>query len=240
MGVIVGSVMGFNGQSGSSLNVKLGILVFALSLQIWGRDVIREGRQEGNHTKKVSIGLRRGIVLFIIREVIFFVRIFWAQGWAALAPTVAYGSVWPPQGITAISATGVPMLNTILLLRSGASLTWAHHSMSAGNRKEMLEGIQYTLVLAVVFTILQGQEQVRASQSIADSVQGSVFQFRTGFHGIHVQIGFIILLVQCIRIQKGEITRRNNVGLETRAMQWHFVDVVWLLLFVVVQWWGSR
>ena len=181
-----------------------------------------------------------GMILFILSEVMFFFGFFWAFFHSALAPTPEIGSVWPPQGIEVINAWGIPLLNTIILLTSGATITWAHHAIVAGNRRNAIIGFVLTLTLAVFFTMLQLFEYLEASFTISDSVYGSTFYMATGFHGIHVIVGTIFIAVAFVRLLQHHFTQEHHFGFEAAAWYWHFVDVVWLFLFVVIYWWGGN
>jgi len=206
----------------------------------WWRDIVREATYEGQHTNQVQIGLRSGMVLFILSEVMFFFGFFWAFFHSALAPVPEIGSLWPPLGITTIDAWGIPLLNTILLLSSGATVTWAHHAIVCGDGINAERALYITLILALFFTSLQGLEYLEATFTISDSVYGSTFFLATGFHGLHVIIGTIFLMVGTVRLRNHHFTKQHHFGFEAAAWYWHFVDVVWLFLFVVIYWWGGK
>jgi len=229
----------FNGYSGAAGYLLVGLLLVTTTMGLWFRDVVREGTYEGMHTARVQLGLRMGMLLFIISEVMFFFAFFWAFFHSSLSPAVQIGACWPPKGIETFSAFGVPLLNTVILLSSGATVTWAHHSILAGNRRESIWGLAATIGLAVIFTGFQAYEYLHASFTIADSVYGSCFYMATGFHGFHVIIGTIILSVCLGRLAHHHFTREHHFGFEAGAWYWHFVDVVWLFLFVTIYWWGN-
>lgn len=205
---------------------------------LWFRDIIAEGTFLGNHTHAVQLGLYMGVGLFIVSEVLFFLAIFWAFFHSSLSPNIELGGQWPPLGIQAINPFELPLLNTILLLSSGVSVTLAHHSFIAGNRKRALYGLIFTVVLAILFTIFQYVEYSVSSFTISDGVYGSCFYFGTGFHGFHVIIGTVFLLVGLYRIYLFQVTQHHHLGLETGILYWHFVDVVWLFLYLSVYYWG--
>jgi cytochrome c oxidase subunit 3 len=215
------------------------ILSLCNSMFFWFRDVISEATYLGNHTLAVQRGLNIGIALFIISEGFFFLSIFWAYFHSALSPTVEVGAKWPPQGIESINAFELPLLNTILLLGSGVTITYAHHSLIQGNRNGSLYGSIFTIILAFAFTALQGIEYTVSSFTISDGTFGSCFYFGTGFHGLHVIIGTIYLAVGFWRIFAYHLTENHHLGLESGILYWHFVDVVWLFLFLSVYYWGS-
>jgi len=209
------------------------------SMSFWFRDVISESTYLGNHTLSVQRGLNMGVALFIVSEALFFLAIFWAFFHSALAPTVELGAQWPPIGIEAINPFELPLLNTILLLSSGVTVTYAHHSLIEGNRKSALYGLIATIILAVVFTGFQGVEYTVSSFTLADGVFGSCFYFGTGFHGLHVMIGTAFLSVGLWRVLAYHLTDNHHIGLEAGILYWHFVDVVWLFLFISIYYWGS-
>jgi len=238
--VTTGSAMTFHGYSGSGFMVTFGFSLLFFTMYVWWRDIVREGTFEGQHTSIVQRGLRYGMILFIISEVMFFFGFFWAFFSAARAPTPAIGSVWPPKGIEVLSAWEVPFLNTVILLSSGASVTWAHHAIVAGDRDQAIRGLLVTVGLAIAFTALQVFEYVTAGFTISDSVYGSTFFMATGFHGFHVFVGTTFLAVCLARLVQNHFTRTHHFGFEAAAWYWHFVDVVWLFLFVSIYWWGGN
>lgn len=235
-----GGVMYFHGYIGGGSLTALGLVMICYSMFVWWRDVVREATYEGHHTSLVQLGLRYGMILFIVSEVMFFFAFFWAFFHASLAPTVDIGAVWPPKGIEVLNPWEIPLLNTVILLSSGASVTWAHHAIIAGNRQQGIYALLVTVVLAAVFTCLQGLEYMEAPFTISDSIYGSTFYLATGFHGFHVFIGTLFLGVCLARLVNFEFTKKHHLGFECAAYYWHFVDVVWLFLFVAIYWWGGN
>lgn len=235
-----GTVMYFHGYVGSSFLTLTGFLTLIYVFYTWLRDVTREATYEGQHTEQVQAGLKNGMLLFILSELMFFFSFFWAFFHSALAPTPDIGSLWPPLGIQTIDAWGVPLLNTIILLTSGATITWAHHAIVFGDRKQAIISLLLTIALAIFFTMLQAVEYIEASFSISDSVYGSTFYLATGFHGIHVIVGTIFIVVCTLRLIFHHFTKQHHFGFEAAAWYWHFVDVVWLFLFVTIYWWGGK
>lgn len=237
--MLVGAVMYMHAYQGGLFVLISGLLLLTYSFGVWWRDVIREGTFFGFHTKAVQTGLRYGVILFILSEVMLFFAIFWAFFHSSLAPTIEIGGVWPPAGIEVISPWEVPFLNTMLLLTSGASVTWAHHALVVGNKDQAFKALIITILLAVIFTGFQAYEYVEAPFSIADSVYGSTFFLSTGFHGFHVIIGTIFLTVCAVRVYLNHFSPNHHFGFEAAAWYWHMVDVVWLFLFVCVYYWGG-
>ena len=229
------------------LKVVPGVLIVLATMFYWWRDVVRES-QAGDHKPVVQLGLRYGMALFIASEVMFFSAFFWAFFDASLFPNyfreaVAIdftGGVWPPEGIETFDAFNLPFLNTLILLLSGCTVTWAHHALREGNQRDLVRGLTLTVLLGVLFTSLQAYEYSHAAFGFGDGIYASTFYMATGFHGFHVIVGTIFLFVCLIRARKGQFTPTQHFGFEAAAWYWHFVDVVWLFLFVCVYWWGGQ
>lgn len=238
--VTVGGAMYMHSYDRGLLLLTSGFLLLLTVAILWWRDVVREGTYEGRHTKIVERGLALGMVLFIVSEVMFFFAFFWAYFHVSLAPAVEIGSVWPPSGIAVLNPWKIPLLNTAILLLSGVTLTCAHYNLVLGeNRFIIIFYLLFTIFLGVIFTAFQGYEYVEAPFSIHDSVYGSVFFMLTGFHGAHVLIGTLFIIVSTLRFLAHHFTREHHLGFEAAAWYWHFVDVVWLFLFIFVYCWGS-
>ena len=216
-----------------------GFFLVLYGMGVWWRDVVREGTFQGHHTRAVQSGLRWGMLLFIASEVMFFFAFFWAFFHASLAPTIEIGAVWPPKGLEVLSPWQIPLLNTIILLTSGASVTWAHHAILAGYKRQATISLIVTVLLAAVFTALQAAEYVEAPFTLSDGIYGSTFFMATGFHGFHVLVGTCFLGVCLFRHVQDQFTKFHHVGFEAAAWYWHFVDVVWLFLFISIYWWGG-
>nr|YP_097212.1 cytochrome c oxidase subunit III [Gyrinophilus porphyriticus]AAU20662.1 cytochrome c oxidase subunit III [Gyrinophilus porphyriticus] len=224
---------------GSIMLMNLGLIIMILTMIQWWRDVIRESTFQGHHTPPVQKGLRYGMVLFITSEVLFFFGFFWAFYNSSLAPTPELGECWPPTGISPLDPFEVPLLNTAVLLASGVTVTWTHHSIMEGHHKEATQSLFLTIILGLYFTLLQAMEYYEAPFTIADGVYGSTFFVATGFHGLHVIIGSSFLLVCLLRQINFHFTSNHHFGFEAAAWYWHFVDVVWLFLYISIYWWGS-
>ena len=210
----------------------------------WWGQVIREAHA-GDHTPVVQLHLRYGMILFIASEVMFFVGWFWAFFDASLFPKTveSVGGVWPPVGIETIDPFHLPLLNTLILLCSGTTVTWAHHALIHGDRRGFKQGLWCTILLGLLFSSIQAYEYIHApfAFSVANggNIFGSTFFMATGFHGFHVIVGTIFLAVCLVRAYKGDFTPKQHFGFEAAAWYWHFVDVVWLFLFVAVYVWGG-
>nr|UDF83696.1 cytochrome c oxidase subunit 3 [Vermileo comstocki] len=217
----------------------LGTLITILTMYQWWRDISREGTFQGLHTFIVTIGLRWGMILFIISEIFFFISFFWAFFHSSLSPTIELGMMWPPTGIIPFNPFQVPLLNTAILLSSGVTVTWAHHSLMEGNHSQTSQGLFFTILLGIYFSLLQAYEYIEAPFTIADAVYGSTFFVATGFHGLHVLIGTTFLIICLIRHLNFHFSKSHHFGFEAAAWYWHFVDVVWLFLYISIYWWGS-
>nr|BDQ43801.1 cytochrome c oxidase subunit 3 [Metaphire megascolidioides] len=217
----------------------IAILLIIMSMYQWWRDVIREGTYMGHHTSPVAVGLRWGMTLFITSEVMFFFAFFWAFFHSSLAPAPEIGCSWPPTGISPLNPFSVPLLNTAVLLASGVTVTWAHHSLMDGKRTDAIQALTVTVILGAYFTFLQAGEYFAAPFTIADSVYGTTFFVATGFHGLHVLIGSSFLLICLLRTLSHHFSNGHHFGFEAAAWYWHFVDVVWICLYLCIYWWGS-
>ncbi len=216
-----------------------GVAIAMMTMMGWWRDVIREAVDEGHHNMVVRIGLRYGMALFIASEVMFFVAFFWAFFDASLYPKEATGFVWPPVGIDVFDPLDVPLLNTLILLTSGFTVTWAHHDIRANRMQHAVFMLVITVALGVSFTALQALEYAEATFGFTAGIYPSVFYVATGFHGFHVIVGTLFLTVCLVRTAKGHFKPDHHFGFEAAAWYWHFVDVVWLFLYTFIYWWGG-
>ncbi len=245
--VASGAVMFMHQVKFGTSIMSAGIIGVLLVMYTWWRDVVKEGLVDKAHTKPVSNGLRIGMGLFIASEVMFFVAFFWAFFAGALDPKVPFdgswpiieGAVWPPKGIVTFDPWDLPFLNTLILLLSGTTVTWAHYALLHKDQKGLINGLACTVALGFIFSLLQAYEYSHAAFGFKDGKYASVFYMATGFHGAHVIIGTIFLAVCLFRAMKGHFTPEKHLGFEFAAWYWHFVDVVWIFLFVAIYWWGS-
>jgi cytochrome c oxidase subunit 3 len=204
----------------------------------WFWQVIQEAEYNGYHNPVVQVGMRYGMVLFIASEVMFFVAWFWAYFNASLFPSLQIEGKWPPPGIQTFDTWDLPFLNTLILLTSGITVTWAHHALREGNRKHFMQGLALTIFLGICFTAVQAFEYSHAAFGFREGIYPSTFFMATGFHGFHVLVGTIFLIVCFFRGRAGHFTAEHHFGFEAAAWYWHFVDVVWLFLFIGIYWWG--
>ena len=241
----VGAVLSMHGE-GAWLLI-LGFVAVLAVMVGWWRDVIHESVVEKAHSAVTKLGMRYGMLFFIASEVMFFAAFFWAYFDAHLfvneaqqyARVEATGGVWPPEGIKTFDPFHLPFLMTLVLLLSGCTVTWAHHAILEGKQDEAARALGITVLLGVVFSCLQAYEYAQAYFGFTDGIYASTFYMATGFHGLHVIIGTIFLAVCWWRCAQGHFTPKSHFGFEAAAWYWHFVDVVWLFLFVSVYWWGA-
>ena len=245
-----GGVLTMHGNPYGKFVLGLGLMAIIATFFSWWSDVIKEAHA-GDHTPVVQLHLRYGMILFIASEVMFFVAWFWAYFSAALFPQaieIVDGSAqllesgvgqWPYKGLEVLDAFSLPLLNTLILLCSGTTVTWAHHSLINNDRKGLETGLLLTIALGILFTAIQAYEYAHAPFGFKGNMYSATFFMATGFHGFHVLVGTIFLIVCYIRATKGHFTPKQHFGFEAAAWYWHFVDVVWLFLFVAIYVWGG-
>jgi cytochrome c oxidase subunit III len=233
--------------AGAPVVFAVGALGVAYTMVGWWRDVVREAEHQGYHTRVVQISHRYGMILFIASEVMFFVAWFWAYFNTALFPasipefarTELLGGTWPPKGIETFDPWHLPLLNTLILLTSGTTVTWAHHALLHDDRDGLKKGLWCTIILGALFTCVQAYEYSHAGFGFKGHIYGATFFMATGFHGAHVIIGTIFLSVCLARAYAGHFSPKQHLGFEFAAWYWHFVDVVWLFLFACIYVYGA-
>ena len=244
-----------------SLVFGLGFISVMYTFYAWWSDVIHEAHA-GDHTPVVQLHLRYGMIMFIASEVMFFVAWFWAWFDYSLFPVplelvkdaethaftvtnligqegAAALMQWPPKGLEVLDSMKLPLLNTLILLCSGTTVTWAHHALIHGDREGLKKGLWATIFLGLLFSGIQAYEYLEAPFPFAGLNYGTAFYMATGFHGFHVIVGTIFLAVCLARTYKGHFTPQQHFGFEAAAWYWHFVDVVWLFLFITIYIWGG-
>jgi cytochrome c oxidase subunit 3 len=225
------------------LLLLVGVALVLTTMFMWWRDVIRESGTPGLHSAITRLGLRYGMTLFISSEVMFFVGFFWAFFHFAIFPEHMGGlaaTSWPPPGIHTFDPFKIPFLNTMILLLSGVTVTWAHHALLENDRKTLVKALAITVALGISFTSFQAYEYSEAPfHFYGGGVYPSVFFLATGFHGFHVIVGTTFLIVCLLRARAGGFTPERHFGFEAAAWYWHFVDVVWLFLFCFIYVWGA-
>jgi len=256
LAMAAGGIMWMHSVNGGGWLFLAGLAAVLFTMFSWWSNVIREAHA-GDHTPVVQLHLRYGMILFIASEVMFFVGWFWAWFDFSLFPRpleiAADGSVtnligqagaealmqWPPKGLEVLNAFELPLLNTLILLCSGTTVTWAHHALLHGDREGLKKGLWCTILLGMLFTSIQAYEYIHAPFPFAGINYSAAFFMATGFHGFHVLIGTIFLIVCLVRAYAGHFTPRQHFGFEAAAWYWHFVDVVWLFLFISIYVWGG-
>nr|YP_010879043.1 cytochrome c oxidase subunit III [Batracomorphus rinkihonis]WHE42695.1 cytochrome c oxidase subunit 3 [Batracomorphus rinkihonis] len=216
----------------------MGFIMMILTSFQWWRDITRESTFQGNHNKKIIMMMKWGMMLFILSEILFFTSFFWTFFHMSLSPSIEIGLNWPPLGIEPMKPMNIPLLNTIILISSGISITWAHHSIMIKMYNQTMKSMLITILLGLYFSMIQLYEYMECSFTISDSVFGSTFFLMTGFHGIHVIIGTMFLITSTLRMKSLHFSSNHMVGFESSAWYWHFVDVVWLMLYMSLYWWG--
>ena len=243
----LGAIMWFKEVNAGIWLLPVGILAVVYTMVMWWRDVIVEAEYQGHHTPVVQLHLRYGMILFIASEVMFFVAWFWAffdaslySGEAIQAARVEHtGGHWPPDGVATFDPWHLPLVNTLILLTSGTTVTWAHHALQHNDREGLKWGLICTIALGVLFTCVQVYEYAHAGFGFSENIYGATFFMATGFHGFHVIIGTIFLTVCLFRALAGHFKPEQHFGFEAAAWYWHFVDVVWLFLFACIYVWGA-
>ena len=250
-----GMVMFMHDMASAKLVLGLGIMALIATFYAWFSNIVKEA-EGGDHTPVVQLHMRYGMILFIASEVMFFFGWFWSFFDFALFPAPievvdgvsaslfgqageAAARVFPHNGLEVLDPFKLPLLNTLILLCSGTTVTWAHHSLIHGDREGLKKGLWLTIALGVLFTAIQAYEYSHAPFPFGENTYGSAFYMATGFHGFHVLIGTIFLIVCLVRTYKGHFTPKQHFGFEAAAWYWHFVDVVWLFLFVAIYVWGG-
>ncbi|MGL5361471.1 MAG: cytochrome c oxidase subunit 3 [Bosea sp. (in: a-proteobacteria)] len=248
----IGAVMSMKAMTMAGMKIGplvlgMGVIGVLYTMLSWWRDVMREAEYQGHHTRVVQIHHRYGMMMFIASEVMFFVAWFWAYFDAALyageaiqyTRTELLGAQWPPKGIQTFDPWHLPLLNTLILLTSGTTVTWAHHALIEGDREGLKKGLWLTVILGALFTICQVYEYSHAAFGFSGNIYGATFYMATGFHGAHVLIGTIFLAICLWRAYQNHFTPQQHLGFEFAAWYWHFVDVVWLFLFAAIYVWGA-
>nr|YP_009136544.1 cytochrome c oxidase subunit 3 [Gnathostomula armata]AKD00019.1 cytochrome c oxidase subunit 3 [Gnathostomula armata] len=224
---------------GSYAMLLFSVFLLSTILFTWWKDVSHESSYEGMHAYSVSKSIQYGMIWFIISEIMFFSAFFWSFFDSSLVPLSKSYMIWPSFLVTALNPVEVPLLNTLILLSSGVTVTLSHHSMIKGFYKESFYSLVLTVFLGMYFTFLQWMEYKETQFNISDSMYGSIFFMGTGFHGFHVIIGSIFLLLISYRVFIYSLSKNSHLGFELAAWYWHFVDVVWLFLYSFVYWWGK-
>jgi heme/copper-type cytochrome/quinol oxidase subunit 3 len=238
--MVMSEVSYMHGYQGFGICFVQSLFIVFFLVLIWCRDIIREATFEGKHTLEVQRIVKFAVLLFFASEVMFFSAVFAAFFNCSIIPSVTIGGIWPPKGVEPFSPWGLAFLNTLILLASGASVTWAHHALKAGLKNEVIAGLSVGIVLGCLFSVLQTYEYLFSPFTISDGIYGATFYLATGFHGLHVCAGVLLLNAVLAHTIEGHYTAKHHVGFEAALWYWHLVDVVWLFLFVSIYWWGGE
>lgn len=239
LSLLLGSIMLFHMKIGGLELVLLSTISLLISFYFWWKEVIIEGTYQGLHNLKVQKNLTLGFLLFVVSEALIFFSFFFAYFYNSLIPSVNVGGVWPPVGIETLDASAIPLLNTVILFMSGISVTASQHYIVSKNRKNAILYLLLTVILGVIFLYFQYYEYKNSLFTISDSVFGASFFLLTGFHGFHVLIGVLFLFVSLIRLIAYHYSENHFLNATFASIYYHFVDVVWILLFAVIYCWGS-
>lgn len=219
--------------------LAVSFILIILCAVCWFRDIVLEATYLGDHTLIVKMGLKKGFIVFILSEVMLFFGFFWAFFHSALSPAIVLNGIWPPVGIRPIFPYYYPLFNTFILIISGLSVTWAHRAFALRSYKEAMDAFFITLALGSVFIACQGIEYYAATFNMSDSIYACTFYMLTGLHGMHVLVGAIFLMVCFLRLLAKHFTYRHYLGFVCAIWYWHFVDAVWIVLFLSLYCWGS-
>nr|YP_010584673.1 cytochrome c oxidase subunit III [Neoseiulus californicus]UZU69618.1 cytochrome c oxidase subunit III [Neoseiulus californicus]WJN56898.1 cytochrome c oxidase subunit III [Neoseiulus californicus]WKV28868.1 cytochrome c oxidase subunit III [Neoseiulus californicus] len=222
------------------ISIKMVLFCFfliLLTLSLWWRDVMRESSYQGHHTYNVYNSMKLSMILFIISEMMFFTSFFWSYFHMSLSPELDTGNNWPPTGVSLLNPYQTPLLNTVILLSSGASVTLTHYSILNKKYKISLFFLSLTILLGMTFSFFQFLEYNWTEFSMSDSSFGSTFFMTTGFHGMHVMIGTAFLSINIYRLLINQLNNKHHFSFEASAWYWHFVDVIWIYLYIFMYWW---
>nr|QCG69828.1 cytochrome c oxidase subunit III [Andrena hunanensis]QCG69841.1 cytochrome c oxidase subunit III [Andrena striata] len=216
----------------------ISMMTMIMCLTQWWRDVIRESTFQGCHTLMVTKLIKMSMILFIISELMFFVALFWTYFHSSIAPSIEIGMTWPPTSIKQMNPYNIPLLNSVVLVSSGITVTWTHYSLLTEKSMDAKFSFMLTIILGMYFTFLQVIEYLEATFCFNDSIYGSIFFMTTGFHGSHVNIGLIFLATCFMRLTKNHFSKMHHLHFETASWYWHFVDIIWLFLYITIYWWN--
>lgn len=217
----------------------VGLMILLTTAIFWFLDISREAVVIGYHTRIVRKGLKMGFLFFIASEIMLFFGFFWAFFHSSLSPSIELGSIWPPYGLHIITVFDFPLFNTFILIISGFSVTWAHRGISLGSFKNTVDGLGLTILLGFFFIFLQGLEYYESTFNLQDGIYPCVFFLLTGLHGCHVIVGVFFLFFCFISLLYNHFLSNHYLRFVFAIWYWHFVDIVWILLFLTLYCWGS-
>nr|AKM70018.1 cytochrome oxidase subunit III [Phloeomyzus passerinii] len=215
------------------------MIIILLIMMTWWRDIIRESTFQGKHNFFIMNLIKFSMILFIISEMFLFISFFWNFLHNSLSPSIELGLNWPPKNINFFNPILIPMLNTIILLTSSFTITLTHFYLLNNKKKKSIIYLNLTIILSIYFIILQMIEYKQATFTFSDSIFGSSFYMATGFHGLHVIIGMMFLIINLIRMIKNHFSFIHHISFELSAWYWHFIDIIWLFLYMTFYWWNN-
>lgn len=239
LSMLLSSIMIFNKKIGGFELFIISIISILISIYYWFKDIIVEATFQGYHNKDVQTNINIGFILFVVSEAMIFFSFFFAFFYNSLIPSIFVGAIWPPVGIETLDATAIPLLNTVILFMSGISVTASQHYIVAKNRSKSILYLAITIILGIIFLCLQVLEYKSALFTIADSVYGASFFLLTGFHGFHVLIGVLFLIISLLRLYNYHYSENHFLNATFSSIYYHFVDVIWIFLFAVIYCWSS-
>nr|UXO94145.1 cytochrome c oxidase subunit 3 [Dolichovespula xanthicincta] len=216
----------------------ISLMTIIMSLGQWWRDIIRESTFQGMHTTNTISNLKTSMILFIMSELFFFISLFWAYFHSSLSPSIEIGMTWPPKNLMLFDPYDIPLFNSIILISSGMTITLSHHYLLNNQFLNAMKLLLFTITLSALFSIIQFYEYYQSPFTISDSIYGSIFFLTTGFHGMHVFIGMLFLIVCLVRLFNMHFSKNHHFGYEAAIWYWHFVDVVWLFVYIWIYWWS--
>nr|AAT99392.2 cytochrome oxidase subunit III [Vasdavidius concursus] len=215
------------------------IVMMIIIMTMWWSDILSETIMNGDHTLKVNMGLSMGMVMFIVSELMFFFSFFWMYFYLSLSPDIELMMNWPPYGVEKVSYSDLPLLNTAILLLSGFFVTWSHYSVMMGKMYNFFKSLYFCIFLGIYFSIIQLYEYFQASFDFSMSSFGSAFFILTGFHGFHVIVGITFLMVNLLMFKNNQKSFLILTSFDFSIWYWHFVDIIWMFLFIVIYWWKT-
>lgn len=239
MNVAITLALTAHGYIGTFYILYLCIITLMYSMTLWFKDIVAESTLLGFHSFLVKKGLNQGFMLFVISEILIFASLFWAFFHSSMNPSIEIGMSWPPVGILSVDPAELPLLNTIVLLASGVTVTYSHHGLIHGHRNHTFYGFVYTTLLIFIFVMFQYLEYAYSNFTLTDGVYGSTFYSATGLHGLHMIMLTIMLIVCTFRVYNYDFTNTSHVFAESTILYLHVLDVIWLFIYIFFYWWGS-
>nr|AZL93184.1 cytochrome c oxidase subunit 3 [Diapriidae sp. ZJUH_2016010] len=234
MNFIISNLLMMNMKNNKFLLIMMMLLI--IIMMNWWKNLMLESLMQGFRTIKCKIMMKFSMILFILSEIMFFMSMFWCYMHMYLSPSIEIGSIWPPKNIEMFNPFLIPLINSIILITSGMTLTYSHYLMINNKFIKSIIYMYMTIILGMMFTTIQIYEYKMSFFNISDSIYGSIFFMLTGFHGLHVIIGTIFLITS-LKNMYNKFSKMNNLSFELSSWYWHFVDFIWLMVYTLVYWW---